>query len=417
MNSTAQDNPSNPYFAPGRYTHALLRSIEQVPEVSTNEALVAILTEVIPFNERLTAFIAERFDVPDTAQSARAVLRRESEQQGLGFSSALLSKWLTKERLEVNISSRSLFKLCLALHLNLEESREFAYRCLRQNWLNCRVAEEAVYVFFIAGQSLFGDDAFRKTEEVLAWLGDTRRESPQGNWPAQYDAPGFTRVIGEELTGLISEECADPDRAIMRLKDFLAANVPLFTGVRLSALRTYNMFLSEGGVGIEPLTSLYHRTTGLTLPESSYLDPAHALKDPTRKRLLWGAAGRTAWLKSNERDGDLLDENEIKLEEHAVGRFQREGVPRGNMIALLFFHFCLENSERLAEQGSRESLFRQFYETTNRTLVDACGMTPLYPRKAFDALFLRSIANSGGTDPVVYLNTLLSDFYAKGLKG
>ena len=174
MNSTAQDNPSNPYFAPGRYTHALLRSIEQVPEVSTNEALVAILTEVIPFNERLTAFIAERFDVPDTAQSARAVLRRESEQQGLGFSSALLSKWLTKERLEVNISSRSLFKLCLALHLNLEESREFAYRCLRQNWLNCRVAEEAVYVFFIAGQSLLHFGRRKKCLRGLATLDGNR---------------------------------------------------------------------------------------------------------------------------------------------------------------------------------------------------------------------------------------------------
>lgn len=148
------------------------------------------------------------------------------------------------------------------------------------------------------------------------------------------------------------------------------------------------------------------------MPVSSYLDMSNTGRDSHRKRLLWGSAERRRWIAENGQDWDVLNDREIKLEHHAVENMQRTGILRGNMLALVFFHFCLENRQEFSNAGGREELFARFYRIADRILVDECGMTPLHPRKQFDRLFLSSVALCGQMDPITYLNRLLERFYA-----
>ena len=148
------------------------------------------------------------------------------------------------------------------------------------------------------------------------------------------------------------------------------------------------------------------------LPETSYLDMSCVMGDVKTKRLLWGSLHRQSWLHDNDKDIDLLHEKEIRIEEHAVGKMRQSGVLMGNIIALLFFHFCFENEMELRRGNSREKLFSRFYKTTNMTLVDECGMMPLHPRKPFDRLFLKSIAHSAPQQPIEYINQILESFYS-----
>ena len=184
------------------------------------------------------------------------------------------------------------------------------------------------------------------------------------------------------------------------------------TGIQRSAVETYDLYFKEGGIGIRPLIDMYKEKYGLTLPETSYLDNAYVQEDSQRKRLLWGTMNRRAWLEENERDLDVLQDREIRTEEHAVGRMRENGIPRGNMVALLFFHFCFENDAQMTNGALKEALFDSFYQRTNTVLTDECGMMPLHPRKPLDGLFLRSIARSGNKHPIEYLNQVLMEFYS-----
>ena len=91
---------------------------------------------------------------------------------------------------------------------------------------------------------------------------------------------------------------------------------------------------------------------------------------------------------------------------------RENGIPRGNIVALLFFQFCLDNDKALKAGADRDDLFDAFYRRSNTILIDECGMMPLHPRKPFDSLFMRSIVSSQRENPIDYLNRLLEDFYA-----
>jgi hypothetical protein len=237
------------------------------------------------------------------------------------------------------------------------------------------------------------------------------------------NATGYTRLLGREMRQMIETPAANRQAALDALNDYLKTSAPLFTGIRRSTIRTYNIYFSEGGIGITPLKELFRAATELTLPDSGYLDMREVSTADefigggvprTRKRLFWGTENRSNWLQDNDRDWDILYGEEIKLEEHAVGEMLDKGIPRGNIIALLFFHFCYENAAELLDASMRPVLFGRFYEAANLTLVDECGMMPLHPRKPFDRLFLAALASSAPEQPIDYLNRILMQFYSRG---
>lgn len=399
----------------GQYTKNLLTSIQSTPKRASTDALRDLVSEIVPFNERLTEYISHRFGIPNEVKPVKKLLREAGSVKGLDFSSANLSQWITKDKWEVYLSPESVFKLCLALELNIDEAQTFAYRVLHQNWLNNRNRNEAIYIFFLSMQDLFGDSAFAEANAMIIDLSDDPAR-PSNDKKDSMNAAGYTRYLVEGINGLANSDISSKEAARESLKEYLAANRPAFDGIRRSAIATYNTYFSEGAIGLPSLTELYYDEYGLTLPETSYLDNAYIQEDMQRKRLLWGAVGRSEWLKDNEPDLDILNTHEIRTEEHAIGRMQKKGVLRGNMIALLFFHFCFERKKSFSDGTPRDDLFADFYNIVNNTLIDQCGMMPLHPRKQLDGLFMRAVANSGLIDPIVYLNQVLADFYAQSAR-
>ena len=326
-----------------------------------------------------------------------------------------MSQWITKEKWEVYVSPRSIFKLCLAMGLDLAESQRFCFECLYQNWLNYRVAEEAISIFFISCQNIFGNETYAKAIEIFEWYQSeiaSKSSASQSSTNEGESAAGYTRLLGGKIRGLSETSFENQDGALEAFRSFLRSNQRLFTGIQRSAVETYDLYFKDGGIGIRPLVEMYREKYGLTLPETSYLDNAYVQEDAQRKRLLWGTVNRRAWLEDNERDLDVLQDREIRTEEHAVGRMRENGIPRGNMLALLFFHFCFENDGQMSNGAMKEALFDSFYQRTNIVLTDECGMMPLHPRKPLDGLFLRSIARSGNRHPIEYLNQVLTEFYS-----
>ena len=399
----------------GAYTVELLARLKEIAPLPTAKALKELTMEIVPFNERLTSYASLKFEIDDDIKAVKKALRQSGKDKGLGFSSSNLSQWITKEKWEVYVSPRSIFKLCLAMDLDLAESQRFCYECLYQSWLNYRVAEEAIYIFFIGCHDIFGDETYAKAIETLEWYRSefqSNENQSQEKHLQEGSAAGYTRLLGGKIRGLSESGFSDQDQAIEAFRAFLKSNNRLFTGIQRSAAETYDLYFKEGGIGIRSLVEMYKEKYGLTLPETSYLDNAYVQEDSQRKRLLWGTINRKAWLEENERDLDILQDREIRTEEHAVGRMRENGIPRGNMVALLFFHFCFENDSHMTNGTLKEALFDSFYQRTNIVLTDECGMMPLHPRKPLDGLFLRSIARSGNRHPIEYLNQVLSEFYS-----
>lgn len=399
----------------GIRTAELVNLLQVADPIPVGVACDELKFETPPFNERLSAYISKRFGVDDCGKSARACLREASKRKSLNISSANLSQWLGEGKWELSLGPQTLFKLCLAMELDVEEGKAFAYSCLHQTWLNYRVAREAIYLFFIEAQKLFGDEAFSRACEVSSWADEViaeYRDSTVKSASTSMEASGYTRVIADSVRTIAQEDNISAKQALIEIRRFIERNLPAFMGIQKSAIRVYDEYFSEGAFGTTPLTQLYKEATGLTLPRSGYLDNSYFQEDRERKRLLWGTVNRRDWVKRNGSDVDILNKRDILMEEHAVGKMRESGILRGNIIALLFFHFCFEQRERFRQRGVRAELFQKFYDRVNTTITEECGMMPLHPRKPFDALFMKSIAHSEGVDPITYLNHLLEGFYA-----
>ena len=403
-------------IAQGERTRIVLSDLHASKPFSASEAQNQLLSETPPFCERFSQFLSRHYGVEDDIREVKVCLRESGREKHLEFSSANLSQWLSGSKWEQSLDARSLFKLCLAMGLSVEGGRAFAYDCLHQTWLNYRIAEDAVYLFFLEHQELFGNEAYARACEVIEWFKDHESDASEvklGGGEGDCSAAGYTRLIGREISAF-SCGVSSQVQAIDGIKQCLLRNRRAFSGIQQSAVQTYNTYFSEGGIGITPLTELYKDAEGLTLPRSGYLDGSYIQDIPGRKRLLWGTANRASWIENNGRDLDVLNRRDILIEQHSVGKMLRRGVPRGNIIALLFFHYCLERRREFFRNDNRSGLFDEFYERVNTTLVDECGMMPLHPRKPFDALFLKSISSYPvGSNPIVHLNQMLEDFYAR----
>ena len=402
----------------GTYTQKLLLNYCLSSPMTANEAFIEIAKEMDPFNVRLSRYVASRFDIEDDEEVVKTQLRKAGKEKGFEPDSwrISLNQWISHERQEVYLSPQSIFKLCLSMELDIEESVHFIYDCLYKNWFNYRVIDEAIYFFFLGKQDLFGNETYANARQTLKRLlsdistqGTANKGLPEG-----YDNAGYTRVLGDEIRLTFDEEHSHKQEAIDAIERCMRSNAWLFTGVQISGIRTYDTYFNTGGVNFKSLRTLYHDATGATLPETSYLDMAYMKDDIRSKRLLWGIDNRRDWLEINDQDCDILNEKEIRIEQHSVGKMRTAGVLRGNIIALLFFHFCYENADDL-KNDARNQLFNRFYKTTNMILIDECGMMPLHPRKPFDKLFLTSLANSGHESPIDMLNNTLVKFYNQGM--
>ncbi|WP_296010557.1 hypothetical protein [uncultured Adlercreutzia sp.] len=395
----------------GAYTVSLLGALHDPKPLPTYDALRELTAEIVPFNERLTRFVSEHLQIDDDVKKVKKALRNASKGKGFEFSSANLSQWITKDKWNILVSPKSIFKLCLALELDLAEAQRFCYECLYQTWFNYRVAEEAVFIFFIGAQHVFKERTYAAAMETIEWVSANTSVPEVCGLPDS--AENYTRVLGGKIRSLAEDSFSDKDHAMRVLRDFLRSNMRLFTGIQQSVIRTYDLFFSEGGIGIQPLTALYKDIYGFTLPVTSYLDAATYIQEvPQKKRLLWGTINRREWLRDNDRDFDIIQDQEFRTEEHAVGRMKTRGIPRGNIVALLFFQFCLDHNASFGRGANRSKLFDAFYQRANAILIDECGMMPLHPRKPLDSLFMRSIVNSHNENPIEYLNRFLEDFYA-----
>ncbi len=417
------EDSASPFGEHTAYLYSCLKNQQQ--PLAVHQAYSELVASFVPFGERLSAYVSRHFGIEDDVRLVRQILRAQSEKKGLGISSSNLSQWFSGTRREVSLSKRTVFKLCLAMDLDTQTARKFVYDCLYQNWFNHRVLEELVYCFFLGKQCLFGDSAFACSQRFLQDFEEL--DSNMGDdAPLYADATGYTFMLERGMEALLDSSYTDSKSALGALSDYLQKCLPLLHGIRRSGISTYMLYFKQGGVGIKPLRDMYYDQTAMTLPETSYLDMSDVGVDYKRKRLLWGAVNRSKWISKNGGEWDLLNESEIKLEHHAVDKMIRTGILRGNMIALLFFHFCFEHAEELRARrlkssdftmaegvdGSDSVLFEKFYKFVNTTLESECGMDPFHPRRPFDRLFLLSIAQYRTEDPVEYLNELLLRYYA-----
>ena len=396
------------------YVYDALAATEPATPRATFNALAA---DIIPFADRFLAYLERSFGISNVDE-ARTLLVGASATKGLGFSSANLSQWFASGRGDIHLADESVFKLCLALELNPQEAAAFVYDCLHANWFSRRSPQGLTYLFCLGMQPLFGNGAYARSKAILGAYraaGETASGNAAGPGDAPRDITGYTRILDNGLRILLETPFSSADDAENAFVDYLNTHRNLLTGVARSALRVYSTYFSEGGVGLEPLCELYRRATGYTLPSTSYLDMSVAGAGTKDKRLLWGTLGRRTWLEQpgNTSDWDVLNNNEIRLEHHAVERMLRTGMVRGNIVALLFFHFCFENAVGLADDAQRPALFDRFCRMTDLILTDECGMMPLHPLKPFDRLFLEGLAGSGavGGSPMEHLNRTLERFY------
>lgn len=484
-------------------TRALQSVLAQSTQVSSREALDALDTEWELFSTRLIRYVADNspfFIEGDDAEAAvRAALREGAKLRGFSFSGGdYFNRWLKDDKYRLVRKSKAkagvsecekanakvyrviknwqcyldketIFKLCLCLQLDIEAARGFVYDCLFLDWFDLRDGEDAIYMFVISQQSLFGEESFSVAKRLRDARGGRRRHVREADGS---DFTGATTaVLGAAFSELVEMDYAgDKGRAESDIERFLSDYSAFFTQIKRTAVSRYNEYLVGSGrnVNFDSLKILYERSVAEKdpFPASSYLEMCNSDTGPCEyeeNRLLWGSRGREEWCAARrgereraveeaartgktvyvpEEQEDILNGRVIALDHGQVGSFlklenKKECVqdrssgglsapPRGNILMLYFLHFCYANNEEFQSRdpGVQGELCERFIEQANYVLDD-CGMMPLHPRRPLDALILRSVANIPNEDdlapyhpeqpvPVRFLNTMLMRYYATG---
>ena len=173
-------------FICGEATQRVLGSLEQGHRMSAEEAWRAVWEDQTHLWGRLSRYVVKRDgrcyeDAVTCANHARDSLKERGAAKGFPRDSwrKNVEKWTDRSLMVRSLDPESIFKLCLALDLSLEEAREFVWDQLYQDWFSYRSQEELVYQYFIARQQDYGSEAYGRALELIDELENLGNDADQ----------------------------------------------------------------------------------------------------------------------------------------------------------------------------------------------------------------------------------------------
>lgn len=440
-------------FIGGEATQRVLGSLEQGHRMSAEEAWRVIQEDQTHLWERLSRYVVKRVDglcyedAVTCAYRAQDILKERGAVKGFDCDGSdswrkNVEKWTDHSLTVRSLDPESIFKLCLALDLTLEQARKFVWDQLYQDWFSYRSQEELVYQYFIARQQDYGSEAYGRALELIDELENLGNDADQAFLSIDdVDELGIatttsmTKSIKDTFDSFVA--FGGGEDGLRRFRAFLISNKPQFDQVQHSGSRFYRAYAVEGGHGIRPLREYYNKQH-----KKDSRAPVWK-KNNAGRGLFDSAAGgifpidalswRKEWRNNFKKVASALNDSSIKGEpnyydpipSHLFNGERHGAILRGNLIALLFLQQCaaesLRSADRKSAAGHQKKLFNRFFEEANFMLSECC-MLPLHPRNSFDRLFLQAIARdpddveSGNSadyfeSQVKYLNDTLSYFY------
>lgn len=446
-------------FIGGEATQRVLGSLEQGHRMSAEEAWRVIQEDQTPLWKRLSRYVVGRDggscgeDAVTCAYRAQDILKERGAAKGFPRDSwrKNVEKWTDRSLMVRSLDPESIFKLCLALDLSLEEAREFVWDQLYQDWFSYRSQEELVYQYFIARQQDYGSEAYGRALELIDELENLGNDADQAFLSID-DADelristttSMTKSIKDNFDSIATSEGGE--KGLREFQDFLSSNKPQFDRVRHSGLRYYIAYAADGVKGISSLLDYYklhyeiddnwenpalkeyyngkdnkspqfrkRRKSNNGNEQAKMRSQSNKWRDKKKGRSLFDAAAggpffpidalswRKEWRDNFKKVASALNDSSIKGEpnyydpipSHLFNGERHGAILRGNLIALLFLQQCAAESLRSADResaaGHQKNLFNRFFKEANFMLSECC-MLPLHPRNSFDRLFLQAMA-------------------------
>lgn len=261
-------------FIGGEVTQRVFGSLEQGHRMSAEAAWRAVREDQTHLWERLSRYVVERVDglcdeeAVTCAYRAQDILKERGAAKGFDCDGSdswrkNVEKWTDHSLMVRSLDPESIFKLCLALDLSLEEAREFVWDRLYQDWFSYRSQEELVYQYFIARQQDFGSEAYGCAKELVKQLKKSNDISVDVDlafsgaveWES-VTATGLTKCIRDKLDELVFLE--GRETGLKQFQRFLRDNSVCFDGMQRTSSRYYRYFTVGGGQGIPSLREFFN---------------------------------------------------------------------------------------------------------------------------------------------------------------
>lgn len=409
-------------FIGGEATQRVLGSLEQGHRMSAEEAWRVIQEDQTPLWKRLSRYVVGRDggscdeDAVTCAYRAQDILKERGAAKGFPRDSwrKNVEKWTDRSLMVRSLDPESIFKLCLALDLSLEEAREFVWDQLYQDWFSYRSQEELVYQYFIARQQDYGSEAYGRALELIDELENLGNDADQAFLSID-DADelgiatttSMTKSIKDTFDSIATSEGGE--KGLRRFQDFLSSNKPQFDRVRHSGLRYYTAYAADGVKGISSLLDYYklhyeidenwenpalkeyyngkddnngkdkkssqsrkRRKSNNGNEQAKMSSQSNKWRDKNKGRSLFDAAAggpffpidalswRKEWRDNFKKVARALNDRSVKDEpnyydpipSHLFNGERHGAILRGNLIALLFLQQCAAESLRSADRES-----------------------------------------------------------------
>ena len=354
-------------FEMGEATHIAMLASDAEDENERN-AFLMDPQNFSTFYDGLVEVLATKHKDIDSDEERVKYLTAVSDEKSLGLSSKNISNWInankkgTRSDPQANNTSRdNIYKLCFALELNYEETKEFFSKVYLSRPFDGRNVDEAIYVYCFRHNKSYDDFKRIKKEIVL-------NEGKHSDGFVDNTAAFITRI----------EEIEDERELI----NFINNNSYFFGKRNQTALYEFNRLLSQAKVvdNTSSNSELFKKMTAIDF----------------RKR---GKNGRPTFKNSSflkmvrlnfpsEEVFSKLQQSDEKATYDAI---------RKSLILLKFYIY--------ASDEDNFGMFDDFKDETN-DLLNECGYHPLYYRNPYDWIFLHCFKME---DPLDEFQSILED--------
>ncbi|HIU12898.1 MAG TPA: hypothetical protein IAD15_02335 [Candidatus Fimiplasma intestinipullorum] len=387
----------------GTYTEQLDHIIETISPEDDNytEELMAVMASFREFGEALDAFIVDKGykgDITDVKAKV-AFIKSKFDQAGIQEYPRNMKKWFTDQ---VRIKDRqkdrrTIFQLCFAFELDVQESEAFCQKVCLQRGFDCHMIEEAVFYYAIKhhlsyneamdiihqvpkpdqqpldlkGDVLFTQtitkeiDRFQSSEELIAFFIDN------------LDQFGYNNATAYRTIHHLWDTIQGPQGLANKEREILFAQDKPKEAKKLSTWDIYMQILGfyEFDDDHSPLFAFQDRSLKPILKNNALLHPLAEDCFPDRQGL-----------------------------EHILrGAHKSNELVRKTMILLAFYVYwtkwCLKNRDATIITNA-EDCQRCYYEM-NHYLVEA-GYPALYAGNPYDWIFLYAMQDDYPLDTFRY---------------
>lgn len=331
-------------------------------------------------------------------------------------SAATIKNWLENAFSEDNdwtgpagnqAGRENVYRLCFALGLNAEETRNFFLKAYLERPFNYKNIHEAVY-FFCLNKGLTYNDAERIIAKIEAIP-----------FYENADAQDVTEAIGEELQKKNTED--EVIRYIVENRSGFKVQNQTATKHILELIEECKKLAEQelSGSCEDTTTEKISITNVDSLLNAIYGYSARSVQVDKKDHTTNGTAKATYVKKydksiSKSNFPKLIKENfpqRQQIENILVGKASFD-VIRKTLIMLNFYHFFAEATLNQEEEYSKY-WFDEFVDETNILLAD-CGYVRLYWRNPYDWMFgYCAYSLDVGGNPLEQLRLLIEEFYLK----